>query len=107
MIEFEKGDIETLDFMVATMVQKKSVNGQDLIDEGYIKTESSEGFEFNVRADDRRADEFVRYLSILDKYEVCDCFYGEDSEFGRKNENTLRFHLGGGFKALYSELTSQ
>src|SRR5690606_401942 len=59
---------------------------------------------FNVYAREKAVDEFVRYLHIIEKFEICECFYSLDGEFGRKNEKTYQFHKQGGFKALYADL---
>ncbi len=100
---FSKTDINVLDFMVKTSIDKGSVNADDLIKEGFIKYDNSS----SDNSDSRAVDEFVSYLHVLDKYNVCECFFNSDSEFGRKNEMTFHFKKRGGFKVLYDNLKLQ
>lgn len=107
MKEFNKTDIAALDFMVKTAIEKGFVNGDDLIEAGFIKLENTSDLEFNVRAKEIAVDESVRYIHILDKQGICECFFSRDSEFARKNERTFQFQKQGGFKALYADLKAE
>lgn len=102
MKKFEKEDIDVLDFMVSQMLLKGSVLGNDLVKAGFVSVEQPEGLDFKVGAS--YIDEYIRYLHILNEFNVCECFFAEDSEFARKNSNTFQFQKQGGFKALYADL---
>lgn len=104
MNEFNKSDIEPLDFIVDQCLNKGyGVNANDLVKSGHIKLTDEKGYgtltpEFDT------SKEFTRYLGILKKYNVCDCTFTFDGEFASSNLNTLNFQKQGGFKKLYKDL---
>ncbi|WP_431136937.1 hypothetical protein [Psychroserpens mesophilus] len=107
MTKFNKEDIEPLDFIIDKCLETGFVVTADsLIKKGFIKLTDKQGYGtltplFNA------TKEFVRYLSILDNYDVCECKFEEDAEFARANRKTLHFQKQGGFKNLYAELKAE
>ncbi|MCB4809636.1 hypothetical protein LG651_15375 [Tamlana sp. 62-3] len=104
MTNFEKADIEPLDFIIAKCLETNwPVTAEPLIKKGFIKLTDNQGYgtlitDFEVRK------RFVRYLYILDSYGVCECNFNEDSESARANNKTEHFQKQGGFKKEYKEL---
>lgn len=104
MKEFNKKDIHALDFMIQTIILNEFVYMEDLVAKQLIKYDIKSTLDFNVRAKEAAMDEFVRYLSILEAYDVCICSYNQDQEYGKKNEKTFQFQKKGGFQNLYTLL---
>lgn len=101
MKNLEKKDIKALDFIIDEVLVKRIVTTDDLIKAELIDEHRNEGFKLDVAYDPVK--EFVRYLSIIKKYNFCHCSTNEDQEFARMNDHTLRFQKEGGFKELYEE----
>lgn len=99
--EFNKEDIEPLDFIINETLIKPIVQTDDLIKAGFIKPSNDDGFEIDAGYNPVR--EFVRYLYILDQLKVCDCYDTADGEFARANAKTLHFKKQGGFKKMYDD----
>ncbi|QCX38054.1 hypothetical protein FF125_06285 [Aureibaculum algae] len=104
MKEFNKSDIEALDFIIDQCLKTSfSVSADDLIKSGHIKLTDEKGYG-TLTPDFDASKEFTRYLGILKKYELCKCNSTKDGEFASANSNTLNFQKQGGFKALYKDL---
>lgn len=102
---FSKRDIEPLDFIIDQCLLKQVVTANDLIKEKYIARIKSNMFTVDLKYDP--TDEFVRYLTILNEYDACECSFRADAEFARKNEKTLHFKKSGGFKKVFADLVSE
>lgn len=101
MTNFDKTDIEPLDFIISQLLFKQIVTADDLIKEGLIAKNNDKGFELDLAYSPIK--EFVRYLHILDEYGACDCSFNEDAEFARVNRKTFQFQKQGGFKKIFSD----
>jgi len=104
MTEFDKEDIDTLDFIVEQALNTgSSVSAKDLIDSGKIKITDKEGYgtltpEFDAEK------EFSRYIHILESYKVCKSNATKEGKYIMSNSYTLQFQKLGGFKKAYADL---
>lgn len=107
MTNFEKADIEPLDFIIAKCLETDwAVTAEPLIKKGYIKLKDERGYGFlNPHFEVRK--NFVRYLHILDSFGVCKCNFDEDCESARSNSKTLHFQKQGGFEKVYADLIAE
>ncbi|WP_417860872.1 hypothetical protein [Winogradskyella sediminis] len=107
MTNFEKNDIEPLDFIIEKCLETDwVVTAEPLIKKGFIKLTDEQGYgtlnpNFEVRKN------FIRYLHILDSFGVCKCNFDEDCESARSNSKTLHFQKQGGFKKVYADLKAE
>ena len=104
-MNFDKTDIEPLDFIISQLLFKQIVLVDDLIEEGLIAKNNDNGFELDLSYSPLK--EFVRYLNILEEYGACECSFNEDSEFARANQKTLSIQKQGGFKKIFSEYSTE
>ncbi len=105
MTNFNETDIEPLDFIISQLLFKQVVTCDDLIKEGLIVKDNDKGFELDLLYSPIK--EFVRYLHILDEYRACECSFKEDGEFARANQKTLHFQKQGGFKKIFSDISTE
>ena len=101
MKDFKKNDIKTLDFIIDEALKGNYVTADILIQHGYIKKENDNNvddfFEHDAQA------EFLRYLHIVDSYNICKCIKTADGEFITKNESTFQFKNNGRVQKVFDD----
>ncbi len=104
MTEFNKEDIELLNFIVEKCLSTGfSVTADNLVESGHINLVDEKGYGTLTPKFDA-TKEFVRLMHILDQHGVCECSFSEDAEFARSNSFTFQFQRQGGFKKVFNDL---
>ncbi|MCH8535972.1 MAG: hypothetical protein LAT51_12950 [Flavobacteriaceae bacterium] len=91
-------DVEVLNFMVERLVLNNQITFDDF-------TQTTLDLEKNkLVAPNINEQDFIRYLYILDRYNVCKISATKDAEYARKTPATLNFNKQGGFNAIYDKI---
>lgn len=100
-MKIEESDIKVIDFILDLCLSKE-VSLQDLLENNIIDSQQGEFPEINLWYNPR--DEFVRYLQILEKYNLCKIVRYIGAETAVKNTNTSITLIRGGFKPIFEKI---
>jgi len=103
MTEFNKEDIETLNFIVEQVLNTgSSMSAKDLVESRKIKMVDKAGYG-SLTPDFDAEKEFTRYVHILESFNVCKSNATKEGKYVISNSYTLQFQKQGGFKKAYAD----